>query len=237
MLRPVHVFSRTHLSSLSVISGSVGDVAAVIGYPAEIDMSELRTTTSASLPGEINQQPHLESHPSFDEIYCTYQQIVRGICLRVLRDPIEAEDATQDVFLRVLLKLHTFRGRAALSSWLYRVTTNLVLMRFRRNKCKPMLLAGFMEDHVLPPMELGGSDACLEWAADRIDIETAIGRLPLGTRRIFVLHDIEGYRHREIADHFGCSIGNSKSQLHKARRRLRTLLGHQETMPAEETLD
>ena len=192
-------------------------------------MSGLHTSTVTALLGDVKGVPGREEHPSFEDIYSTYQQIVRGICLRMLRDPIEAEDATQDVFSRVLLKLHTFRGESALSSWLYRVTTNLVLMRFRKNKCNPLLLTGSLDDNLIPQMRVAGPDRCLEWATDRIDLEAAISRLPRGTRRVFVLHDIEGYRHREIASHFGCSIGTSKSQLHKARRHLCKLLACQET--------
>lgn len=195
-------------------------------------MPEPHTAIAATLD-DIPRGPRQENLPTFEEIYSTYQQIVRGICLRMLRDPIEAEDATQDVFIRVLLKLHTFRGESALSSWLYRVTTNLVLMRFRRNKCNPALRAGALEDDLIPQAGLGGADAFLEWATDRIDLEAAISRLPRGTRRVFVLHDIAGYRHKEIANHFGCSIGTSKSQLHKARRRLCKLLGHQEIESAK----
>lgn len=195
-------------------------------------MRGLDTGTRAStLSSDLTRVP--PENPNFEEIYSTYQEIVRRICFRMLRDPSEAEDATQDVFIRVLLNLHTFRGESAFSSWLYRVTTNLVLMRFRKNKSEPMARAGCLQDNLLLPMELGGSDAGLEGAADRIDLEAAIRRLPHGTRRVFVLHDIEGYCHKEIANHFGCSIGNSKSQLHKARRRLRTLLGHQEIASAE----
>ena len=196
-------------------------------------MSGLHTTAVNSPSGDINRLPRQENHPSFEEIYSTYQQIVRGICLRMLRDPVEAEDAAQDVFIRVLLKLHTFRGESALSSWLYRVTTNLVLMRFRKNKCNPPLLTGSLDDNLIPRMRVSGQDRCLEWATDGIDLDAAIRRLPRGTRRVFVLHDIHGYRHREIANRFGCSIGTSKSQLHKARRRLCKLLGHQKRASAK----
>lgn len=191
------------------------------------------TTPATTLSSEIIRLSCSEGHPNFEEIYSTYQEIVRRICLRMLHDPTEAEDATHDVFMRVLQKLHTFRGESAFSSWLYRVTTNLVLMRFRKNKGNPMLLTGSLEDNLSPQIRGAGRDRCLEWATDRIDLEAAIRRLPHGNRRVFVLHDIEGYRHKEIANHFGCSIGNSKSQLHKARRRLRTLLGRQETESAE----
>lgn len=144
----------------------------------------------------------------------------------MLRDPNEAEDATQDAFVCVFRKINTFRGESAFSSWLYRLTTNSVLMRFRKNKRKNAWIS--LEEH---GEEL--SSSCSEICAqsmnpsglqDRIDLQTAIDVLPDGYRTAFVLHDIQGYDHREIAKMFGHSAGNSKSQLHKARLRLRKLL-------------
>jgi RNA polymerase sigma-70 factor, ECF subfamily len=144
--------------------------------------------------------------------------------LRMLRDPTEAEDAAQDVFLCVLLKLHTFRGESALSSWLYRLTTNLILMRFRKKSYEQASRRMFLDDDSEPGIQIGKPDLYLNGAADRVDLQAAIDLLPVGTRAVFVLHEIQGYGHKEIADRFGYSIGNSKSQLYKARRRLRTLL-------------
>lgn len=161
---------------------------------------------------------------TFEEIYHSYSAMVRGICRRMLRDSIEAEDATQDVFIIVLLKLHTFRGDAAFSSWLYRLAKNVVLMRFRRNR-------GSISLDEFPELESSGwlepNSSQIEPstnAVDKIDLHSAIGQLPLGLRRVFILHDIQGYRHKDIAALLGYSVGNSKSQLHRARARLRTLL-------------
>jgi RNA polymerase sigma-70 factor, ECF subfamily len=164
----------------------------------------------------------------FEDIYRSYAELVYGVCLRTLRDPIEAEDATQDVFVRVLLKLHTFRGEAAFSSWLYRLAMNVVLMRFRKNRKSISL------DEV-PDLEVNNRagtlmmDAYPSNEADRIDLQTAITHLPSGFKTVFILHDIQGYRHRQIAQFFGYSEGNSKAQLHRARMRLRKLLQREST--------
>ena len=144
----------------------------------------------------------------------------------MLRDPVEAEDATQDVFVCVFRKINTFRGESAFSSWLYRLTTNSVLMRFRKNKHKNAWVS--LEEHSEEAHascgEIGAQSMNPSGLLDRIDLQTAIDVLPNGYRTTFVLHDIHGYDHREIAKMFGHSAGSSKSQLHKARLRLRKLL-------------
>jgi len=142
----------------------------------------------------------------------------------MLRDPVEAEDAAQDVFVRLFLKIHTFRGESAFSSWLYRLAINVVLMRFRRNKCNGNTPRENLDSVDNPDREMGAPDPYLSGLLCRIDLQAAIDVLPDGYKAAIILHDIHGYGHKEIAAIFGCSIGNSKSQLHKARRRLRTLL-------------
>jgi RNA polymerase sigma-70 factor (ECF subfamily) len=185
--------------------------------------SHSRAGNYASQNG-VNESIHEGSTGTFEHIYKANSERVRRICLRMLRDPVEAEDAAQDVFLRVLLKLHTFRGESALSSWLYRLTTNLVLMHFRRNSRKHAPLGAFMDDHGDLHGDLGKPDPHLNGVLDRVDLQTAIDLLPDGHRAVLVLHDIQGYAHREIAERMGYSIGNSKCLLHKARKRLRMLL-------------
>jgi RNA polymerase sigma-70 factor, ECF subfamily len=164
------------------------------------------------------------SPEAFESVYKANSELVRRICLRMLRDPIEAEDAAQDVFVCVLLKLHTFRGESALSSWLYRLTTNLVLMRFRKNNHKPVPLHEFLAEDGELLGDIGKPDLYLSGVVDRVDLQAALDLLPDGYRAVFVLHDVQGFAHEEIAKRFGYSVGNSKSQLHKARRRLRELL-------------
>ena len=161
---------------------------------------------------------------AFEFIYRSYCEFVHRICLRMLRDPVEAEDAAQDVFVCVFRKINTFRGESAFSSWLYRLTTNSVLMRFRKNKHTWIPLEERREDDSASYSEIGAVDLNLSGTLDRIDLQSAIEVLPNGYKTAFLLHDIQGYDHREIAEMFGYSTGNSKSQLHKARVRLRSLL-------------
>jgi RNA polymerase sigma-70 factor (ECF subfamily) len=165
---------------------------------------------------------------AFAVIYRSYSKFVQRICLRMLRDPAEAEDAAQDVFVLLFLKINTFRGESAFSSWLYRLTTNVVLMRFRKNKQFWMLPRKRRQDSIDPNREMDVPDLKAGSLFSRIDVQAAIDVLPKGYKAAFILHDVHGYRHHEIAAFLGCSEGNSKSQLHKARMRLRKLLalGH-----------
>jgi len=143
----------------------------------------------------------------------------------MIGDAAEAEDLTQEAFLQMFRKIGTFRGEAAFSTWLHRLTVNLVLMKLR----KKALWTSSLDDpgpdsEDARPMEFGSPDATLIGSVDRLTLEKAIGALPPGYRIIFQLHDVEGYEHREIAGMIGCSVGNSKSQLHKARMKLREML-------------
>jgi RNA polymerase sigma-70 factor, ECF subfamily len=164
---------------------------------------------------------------AFEEIYRQHSRRVYSLCLRMLGDPIEAEDLAQEAFLQLFRKIHTFRGESAFSSWLHRLTANLVLMSFRRKK--PVIasldeLIRINEEDSVPRWEIGTLDLRLTGVFDRANLETAVEQLPEGYKRMFLLHDVHGYEHNEIAEILGCSIGNSKSQLHKARKRLRELL-------------
>jgi len=139
----------------------------------------------------------------------------------------EAEDLTQEAFLLLFRTIHTFRGESAFSTWLHRLVVNTVLMHLRK-KSLPVVS---METRPAPDgeatpssVEIGASDLLLEGSIDRINLGRCIAQLPAGSRAIFVLHDIQGYQHREIAEMLGRSEGVSKSQLHRARKRLRELL-------------
>lgn len=191
-------------------------------------MQRFRARKAADLfAGKAIQSFNQGNIQSFEFIYRSYCEFVHRICLRMLRDPIEAEDATQDVFVCVFRKINTFRGESAFSSWLYRLTTNSILMRFRKNKHRNawISLEEHREEESASCSEIGTRDTNLSGVLDRIDLQTAIDVLPDGYKTAFVLHDIHGYDHHEIAKMFGRSAGNSKSQLHKARHRLRKLLG------------
>jgi RNA polymerase sigma-70 factor (ECF subfamily) len=159
----------------------------------------------------------------FEEIYHQYHRKVYSICLRMLGHREEAEDVTQEVFIQVFRKLHTFRGEAALSTWLHRVTVNAVLMHVRRNK----KWAGELQtddgdiESAGPKIDKRRPETIM---VDHLDLERAIAQLPPGCRAVFVLHDVEGYEHREIGRMLGISEGTSKSQLHDARMKMRKFL-------------
>src|SRR6267143_2241469 len=164
---------------------------------------------------------------AFENLYQTHSRRVYALCLRMVGNPTEAEDLTQEAFLRMYRKIQTFRGDANFSTWLHRVTVNVVLMKLRRKKHTEVSLEESTErdeDSRTPRSEFGETDLRLAGSIDRINLQRAIEQLPAGFKSIFVLHDIQGYKHHEIGEILGCSAGNSKSQLHKARMRLRTLL-------------
>jgi RNA polymerase sigma-70 factor (ECF subfamily) len=141
-------------------------------------------------------------------------------------NPTLAEDLTQDVFLQVFRKIQTFRAESAFSTWLYRLAVNIVLMRRRIKRLNETSLEATNETEgaTFPRREMGRIDTRVSGVVDRVNLKRALSQLPRGYRQIFVLHDVVGYEHHEIAEALGCSIGNSKSQLHKARMRLRTIL-------------
>jgi len=163
---------------------------------------------------------------AFEALFHQYKKRVYSLCLHVMGNTAEAEELTQDAFLQVFRKIHTFRGQSAFSTWLHRVSLNIVLMRKRKKR----ILATPIEDNFRdeefdePQMEYGAPDLALTGSIDRVHLARAVAQLSPGYRRAFVLHDVQGYQHNEIAEMLGVSIGNSKSQLHKARVTLRKLL-------------
>jgi len=164
---------------------------------------------------------------AFERIYRLHSRKVYTLCLRMAGDRTEAEDLTQEVFLQLFRKINTFRGESAFSTWLHRMSVNIVLMRFRKRPIAQASLdtsTNSEEEPNTPPKEFGGPDLRLNGVVDRITLETAINELPPGYKAMFILHDVQGYNHDEIAEIFGCTAGNSKSQVHKARVRLRELL-------------
>jgi len=164
---------------------------------------------------------------AFEHLYKLHGRRVYSLCLRLTGDPAEAEDLTQEAFLQMFRKIHTFRGEARFSTWLHRLTVNVVLARLRKKRHPEISLDATAEpgeEDSKPLMELGGIDLRLSAVLDHVNLSQAIQQLPDGYKQMFILHDVEGYDHREIAKVLGCSVGNSKSQLFKARVRLRKLL-------------
>jgi RNA polymerase sigma-70 factor, ECF subfamily len=162
---------------------------------------------------------------AFAALFHAHKARVYSICVRMTNNTAQAEDRTQDAFLQVFRKLSTFKGNSALSTWLYRIAVNTVLMHFRKKALKQISLdEPSSHDVKQVRREYGSRDGRLSGSVDRITLTRAIKDLPAGYRRIFLLHEVEGYEHQEIAKLLECSVGNSKSQLHKAKLRIREFL-------------
>jgi len=162
---------------------------------------------------------------AFASLFYTHKPKIYSLCLRMTNNIAEAEDLTQESFLQVFRKLPTFRGDSALSTWMYRVAVNTVLMHFRKRGRPQVSLDEPCNEQVKTrKREYGSDDQRLAASIDRITLARAIKDLPDGYRTIFLLHEVQGYEHREIARLLKCSVGNSKSQLHKARVRMREIL-------------
>jgi RNA polymerase sigma-70 factor (ECF subfamily) len=171
---------------------------------------------------------------AFASLFYAHKPRIYSVCLRMTNNTAEAEDLTQDAFLQVFRKLATFRGDSALSTWLYRIAVNTVLMHFRKKALRQVSLdEPYNQDARLVRREYGSKDDRLTGSVDRIALTRAIRELPSGYRTIFLLHEVEGYEHQEIAQLLHCSVGNSKSQLHKAKLRIRELLGYARTEAQE----
>jgi RNA polymerase sigma-70 factor (ECF subfamily) len=159
---------------------------------------------------------------AFEKLYEQHRRRVYSLCLRMLGNVSQAEDLTQEVFLQLFKKIGSFRGDSAFTTWLHRLTVNQVLMHLRRRgvKLEHTSEQGDFTDVVETPLQSTRRISMV----DRLALEKAISELPPGYRTVFVLHDVEGYEHEEISDLLGVTVGTSKSQLHKARMRLRELL-------------
>jgi RNA polymerase sigma-70 factor (ECF subfamily) len=160
---------------------------------------------------------------AFEELYRAHAGRLFSLTCRMLGNPSDAEDLLQEIFLAAHRKLDTFRGDSALGTWLYRLATNLCLDYLRSRATRSSQITGSLEDE--PWIADASSRGLAERTVSKMDLERALALLPEGSRAAFVLHDIEGLEHREVAEVLGVAEGTSKSQVHKARMRLRTLLG------------
>jgi RNA polymerase sigma-70 factor, ECF subfamily len=163
---------------------------------------------------------------AFQALYDRHKRRVYSLCLRMTANTAEAEDLAQEAFLQLFRKIGTFRGESAFSTWLHRLSVNVVLMHLRKKSLPVVSLEETTQntEEDSPKKDFGAEDLSLAGSIDRLQLQKAVESLPPGYRTIFVLHDVEGYEHNEIAGIVGCSIGNSKSQLHKARLKLRDIL-------------
>ncbi len=183
------------------------------------------------LPNGISEQEAIDrarrgDAECFEALYGLHKRRVYPLCLRMTGNTADAEDLTQEAFLQLYRKIATFRGESAFSTWLHRLTVNVVLMHLRKKRLPEVSLEETLESQQEdgPKKEIGARDHHLAGVVDRVVLERSIKRLAPGYRMVFALHDVEGYEHKEIAGMMGYSTGNSKSQLHKARMKLRNLL-------------
>jgi RNA polymerase sigma-70 factor (ECF subfamily) len=201
--------------------------------------NDLSNTGRTDTDVELVKRAQQGDSEAFAALFHAHKARIYSICLRMTNNTAQAEDLTQDAFLQVFRKLSTFKGNSALSTWLYRIAVNTVLMHFRKKALKQISLdEPSSHDAKLVRREYGSRDGRLSGSVDRITLTRAIKDLPAGYRTIFLLHEVEGYEHQEIAKLLKCSIGNSKSQLHKAKLRIREFLeepGKQEVVEAQST--
>jgi RNA polymerase sigma-70 factor (ECF subfamily) len=186
----------------------------------------VKPTPPLSHDAEMLARAQAGDHHAFAHLYSLHKRRIYSLCLRMVGNVAEAEDLTQEAFLQLHRKIGTFRGDSAFSTWLHRLSINVVLMHLRKKGLPLMSLDEAMEPSYDdgPGRSFGAPDLSLTGSIDRLALERAVAALPAGYRLIFVLHDVEGFEHNEIAAMLDCSVGNSKSQLHKARLKLRDAL-------------
>ena len=194
---------------------------ALTGEKNSADSGRLGNVSTAR-DFDLTQAASKGDMAAFEEIYQRHHRRVYSICLRMLQNAFEAEDLTQDVFIQLYRKVGSFRGDSAFTTWLHRLTVNQVLMHFRKRtvKFEKTTEEGETPEQIVP----GTSNPFKMQIVDKLSLENAIEQLPPGYKNVFVLHDVEGFEHEEVARILGCSVGTSKSQLHKARLKLRKLL-------------
>jgi RNA polymerase sigma-70 factor (ECF subfamily) len=203
----------TEIASFSLLARTYGHVT-----PTDIEKQENTDYALAQAAAAGDMQ-------AFEELYQRHNRRVYSLCLRMTQNVSEAEDLAQEVFIQLFRKIGSFRGESAFTTWLHRMTVNQVLMHFRKRSVK---LEHTTEEGETPVQVVRGTENPNQMpVVDRIALDKAIAQLPPGYRTVFVLHDVEGHEHEEIAQMLGCSVGTSKSQLHKARMKLRGLLRQQ----------
>lgn len=189
---------------------------AVVGTPTT------STVTAESTDVELCRATGAGDIAAFEMLYERFYRRTFSLCLRMTTNQTEAEDLTQEVFVQLYKKASSFRGESAFATWLHRMTVNQVLMHFRRRSYKneKTSIDGDLPDQIVT----GSGNPSKMQIVDRIALNNAIGQLPPGYKKVFLLHDVQGFEHEEVARRMGISVGTSKSQLHKARLKLRTLL-------------
>ncbi len=195
------------------------------GRSKSVLSADKTTPGKASADTQLIARAQRGDEAAFEALFNAHKRRVYSLCLRMTGDTAEAEDLAQEAFLQLFRKISTFRGESAFTTWLHRLVVNVVLMHLRKKAVQTVSLdePDTSQDEPIK-RDYGEDDLRLLGSVDRIRLNQAIGSLPPGYRNVFLLHDVEGYEHNEIARMMKCSIGNSKSQLHKARLKLRELL-------------
>lgn len=215
---PLFALVRTMINTdiFPLLSGSKGTVQSETGLAPLSD----HALAIAAAGGDM---------AAFEQLYARHNRRVYSLCLRMTQNVAEAEDLAQEAFIQLFRKIGSFRGESAFTTWLHRLTVNQVLMHFRKRSVK---LERTTEEGETPVQVVRGTENPNKMPVlDRISLERALTQLPPGYRSVFVLHDIEGHEHDEIAKILGVAVGTSKSQLHKARMKLRRLLKKENLEP------
>ncbi len=190
-----------------------------------VTMATVPGTNKLRMDSELISRAQDGDEQACAAIFDLHKRRVYSTCLLMTKNVSDAEDMMQDAFIQIFRGIRTFRGDSAFSTWIYRIAVNTVLMTRRKKRLREV---SFDEpacmDYSPVPREFGRDDAELIGTIDRVALAEAAKELPEGCRKIFLLHEVEGYEHHEIAQRLRCSIGNSKSQLHKARSKMRKLL-------------
>jgi len=192
-----------------------------------------RDGTQRDSEASLVQRAKLGDEEAFATLYLLHKKRVYSVCLQMTKDLADAEDLTQEAFLQVFRSVNSFRGDSAFSTWLYRIAVNTVLMKLRRRKSPPLVSLDEPVSSQAPSLkrDVGKADPRLTGVIDRIALRRAVEELPTGCRQIFDMHEVEGYQHHEIAQILQCSVGNSKSQLHKAKMKMRDVLFPKRRIP------
>jgi RNA polymerase sigma-70 factor, ECF subfamily len=209
-------YNINYLSRIPMGTAGKGDLTEPQDHPKSTEAGD----------AEVIERAQRGDVEAFRMLYEKHKRRVYSLCLRMTANTAEAEDLAQEAFLQLYRKIGTFRGESAFSTWLHRLSVNVVLMHLRKKSLPVVSLEETTQsgEEDSTRRDFGSDDVALTGSIDRLQLQRAVESLPPGYRMIFVLHDVEGYEHNEIAKIAGCSVGNSKSQLHKARMKLRDLL-------------
>ncbi len=210
------------LASLAIEDQSVFAIDESADVSVFQPIAEMQTIEPDANDFDLTRLAAAGNIAAFELLYKRYHRRTYGLCLRMTNSQTEAEDLTQEVFIQLFRKIGSFRGESAFSTWLHRLTVNQVLMHFRRRSVKNEKTS---ESGEIPEQIVPGTENRLRMPiVDRIALRKAISELPPGYKNVFLLHDVQGYEHEEVARIMKISVGTSKSQLHKARLKLRGLL-------------